>query len=114
MISIVVGGDFTVGDAAGLEEGCACGDDVIDGERDVQGYGMEILVIRELSFGIVVELDHHLAAFIEDEASVGRRAELAGDGHAQIFAIPVRSADGIGDVVGDVFKIHDVIVVEWR
>ena len=73
---------------------------------------MKIAIVRDSDFGIVIKLQHHLAARVRKESPVCRRTKLPRDGHAEVFAIPLCRSHRVSDVESDVFNIHADIVVE--
>src|SRR5690606_10827800 len=93
-----------VGDGgAGGDEFIARGDGIGDGEGEVELQRVERRVVEERRARVVVEFDDDAAGGVGEEVGVRRAVELAGDGEAEVPAIPGGDGDGIGNLPGGVF-----------
>lgn len=110
VVAVVVDVDLAFGCRAGFEQASAHGGDVIHVKGDVEGEGINRSVIRHAGFGVEIEFEHHLPARVREEMAVAGRAELAGDGHAEVLAIPSGGGHGVGVIEAEMLKIHGDIV----
>lgn len=73
---------------------------------------MQTAIVHYGRFGIVIELQRHLAASVREQSRVRRRTSLPRHSHAGMFALPLRYRHRVCDVESDVLKVHASIVVE--